>query len=157
MRVTYGAGFAPVAVATMAQKVARLEMSMRDAPQVDCPVSHFFAPGMAARKIEIPAGTVLVGAIHKVEHLIVVAKGALRIVTDEGTRDVFAGDVITCKPGTKNAATALEDSAWVNLFPTDETDPDKLVELMTESKASDMLGRENNVQLMANRAAELGE
>lgn len=151
--VSYGAGFNMAPLPTMRQKVDQLEASMRTLPQVHCPVDHFTAPGMIARRIEIPAGTVVTGAVHKIEHLIVIAKGRLRIVTDAGTRDVAAGDVITCHPGMKNAVTALEDSAWVNLFATDETDPDRLVELVTEAKAGDMLGKSGNKQLAAQRAA----
>lgn len=149
--VTYSGALAPVS--TMRTKVECLEASMLGLPQVHCPVAHFVAPGLHARRMEIPAGTVVTGAVHKIEHLIVIAKGRLRIVTDEGTCDVAAGDVITCKPGMKNAVTALEDSAWVNVFATDETDPEKLVELVTESKAEDLLGHPKNKQLAAQRAA----
>lgn len=154
MTVTYGKGFEPVPAQSMRQKVEQLEAAMARLPQVHCPITHFTAPGQMARRIEIPAGTVVTGAVHKVEHLVVIAKGRLRIVTDEGTRDVVAGDVITCMPGMKNAVTALEDSAWVNVFATEETDPDRLVELMTESKADDLLGRQKNNQLAAQRVAE---
>lgn len=150
--VTYSGALAPAW--SMRKKVGRLEAAMLGLPQVHCPVTHFTAPGQIARRMEIPAGTVVTGAVHKVEHLIVVAKGRLRIVTEDGTRDVSAGDVLICRPGMKNAVTALEDSAWVNVFATDETDPDKLVELVTESKAEDLLGHPKNKQLAAQRAAE---
>jgi quercetin dioxygenase-like cupin family protein len=153
MQLTYSGMLAPVP--PMRQKVERLEACMRQLPQIDCPVAHFTAPGQIARRMEIPAGTTVTGAIHKLEHLVIIAKGRLRIVTEDGTRDVAAGDVITCKPGMKNAVTALEDSAWVNVFAIDETDPDKLVELVTESKADELLGRAGNKQLAAQRAAQL--
>lgn len=135
------------------EKVERLEEALRAVPQVNCPITHFNAPGQMARRIEIPAGAVVTGAVHKVEHLIIIAKGRMHIVTDDGTTEVRAGDVITCKPGVKNAVVALEDSAWVNVFATDETDPDRLVEMMTESKASELIGGDQNKQLAANRAA----
>lgn len=150
--VTYSGALA--LARSLRQKVEHLEAAMLGLPQVHCPVTHFTAPGQIARRMEIPAGTVITGAVHKVEHLIVVAKGRLRIVTEDGTRDVSAGDVLTCKPGMKNAVTALEDSTWVNVFATDETDPEKLVELVTESKAEDLLGHPKNKQLAAQRAAE---
>jgi hypothetical protein len=54
----------------------------------------------------------------------------------------------------KNAAYALEDSVWTNFFPTEETDTDVLVELLTESKASELLGGKDNKQLIANQEAE---
>jgi hypothetical protein len=53
-----------------------------------------------------------------------------------------------CKAGSKNAAVALEDSVWTNFFPTDETDTDALVELLTEAKASELLGGSENKQLL---------
>lgn len=139
---------------TMREKVEILEQELNQLPQVDCPISHHFAPGMYARRMSIKAGVVVTGAVHKTEHLIVIAKGRLRIVTDDGTAEVSAGDIITCKPGMKNAVVALEDSAWVNFFPTTETDTDKLVEILTESKACELLGGCKNKQLAANAEAK---
>lgn len=148
----YGAA---IAHAVGRAKVYALEAAILTQPQVDCPVDHFTAPGQIARRMQIPAGTVVTGAVHKVKHLIVIAKGRLRIVTDTGTREVEAGDVFVCQPGMKNAVYALEDSAWVNVFATHETDPVKLCELMTESKADELLGQPNNKQLAVNVAAQL--
>ena len=133
---------------SMRKKVERLENVMCSVPQVDCPVRHYFAPGMYAREITIPKGTVLTGAIHKTENLVVLSKGALRLVTDTGTVDIFAPCTMTCQPGTKNAAFALEDSVWTNFFPTTETDTDALVELLTEAKSSELLGGSENKQLL---------
>lgn len=148
---------APKAMPTMREKVQRLEHSLLALPQVDCPVRHYFAPGLYAREICIPKGTVLTGAVHKVENLVVLSAGKLRLVTEGGTVEISAPHTMTCKPGAKNAAYALEDSIWTNFFATNETDPDKLVELLTESKASELLGGCDNKQLMANKAAELSE
>jgi quercetin dioxygenase-like cupin family protein len=138
----------------MRAKVDRLEHALMAVPPVDCPVRHHFAPGLYAREMSIPAGTVVTGAVHKTENLIVVSMGRLRIVTEDGTRDVAAGDTLTCKPGMKNAFVALEDSRWTNFFPnpTNEKDPDKLVEVLTESKPCELLGGSQNKQLA--RAAE---
>ena len=41
---------------------------------------------------------------------------------------------------------------WTNFFPTDETDVEKLVELLTESKHDELLGGSRNVQLLAAEA-----
>ena len=137
-------------------KLATLEAQLSKVPQVACPIRHYFAPGLYAREINIPAGTVLVGAIHKTENLIVVSLGRLRMVTDDGTKEVAAGDTFTCRAGMKNAAIALEDTRWTNFFanPDNITDTDKLVEVLTESKASDLLGGSTNPQIVANKAAE---
>lgn len=144
-----GAAFSLQASTPMREKVQALEHSMLGLPPVDCPINHHFAPGMYAREIAIPKGTVVVGAIHKTENLVVLSKGRLRIVSDEQTREVEAPCTFTCKPAAKNAVYALEDSVWTNFFPTTETDPDKLVEALTFSKASELLGGAQNAQGIA--------
>lgn len=135
-------------VVPMREKVQKLEGAMYDLPQAECPVRHYFAPGMYAREITIPKGVTLVGAIHRTENLVVLSKGKLQLVTDEGTTVIEAPCTLSCKPGAKNAALALEDSVWTNFFPTTETDPDKLVELLTFSTANELLGGSENKQLL---------
>jgi hypothetical protein len=145
MKVTYGKGFAE----PMREKVNRLEAALGAVEQIDCPIRHYFAPGLYAREIFIPKGTVLTGAIHKTENLAVLSSGRLQLVTDSGTVEISAPHTLTVKPGQKNAALALEDSVWTNFFPTTETDTDKLVELLTESTADQLIGGSRNVQLLA--------
>lgn len=156
MKVTYGAGFTLKPQATQREKAERLEAAMLALPQADCPVHHYFAPGLYAREMTIPKGVTVTGAIHKTEHLIVVSMGLLRVSTEGGWRDVAAGETIVCKPGMKNAVHALETSRWTNFLPNPEniTDTDRLTELFTESKASELLGGADNKQLLANQAAE---
>ncbi len=136
------------------EKVLRLEHSMQPIAQAECPVRHYFAPGMYAREITIPKGVVLVGAIHKTNNLVVLSKGRLRMATTDGTQDIAAPYTMTCMAGAKNTALALEDSVWTNFFPTDETDVDRLVEILTESKACELLGGDRNPQLLANQSAQ---
>lgn len=133
---------------TTSESLHKLESALENVPQVDCPIRNYFAPGLYAREISIPAGTVVIGAVHKTENLVVVSMGRLRIVTDAGAVEVKAGDTFTCRAGVKNAVFTLEDSRWTNFFPTTETDPEKLIALLTESKASDLLGGSDNKQLL---------
>lgn len=135
----------------MREKVLRLEATLNEQPQTDCPVRHYFAPGLYAREIRIPKGTVLVGAVHKRQNLAVLSAGRLQLVTDSGTVEISAPHTLTVMPGQKNAALALEDAVWTNFFATEETDPDKLVELLTESTAAELLGGPENKQLIHNR------
>lgn len=157
MQVTYGQGFAVKPKETARSKVDRLEASMLNVPQTDCPVRHHFAPGVYGREITIPKGTVLVGAVHKRDSLVVLSAGKLQLVTDDGTVEIAAPHTRVCKAGAKNAALALEDSVWTNFFATDETDTDKLVELLTDSTADELVGGAKNKQLAANRAAQISQ
>lgn len=138
----------------MRHKVEALERELSRMPQIECPVNHYFAPGLYAREMSIPAGTIVTGAVHKTENLVVVSLGCLHIVTEDGTREVRAGDTFVCQAGMKNAVIALEDSRWTNILfnPENETDTDKLTEIFTESKASELLGGPDNVQLRIQEA-----
>lgn len=135
----------------MREKVCALETSLGAAPPVECPVRHYFAPHMYAREITITKGTTIVGAVHKIENLCILSKGKLELVTDSGTVTLEAPCTVVVKPGTKNAALALEESVWTNFLPNpdNETDTDKLVEVFTHSKASELLGGKDNPQLIA--------
>ena len=155
MKVTYGKGFSVAPQMSMRDKVYALEAAIVQMPQVSAEVSHHFAPGLYARRVYLTAGAVYTGAVHKTEHLIMLAKGKVEIVTEDGTATFFAGDIITCKPGMKNAVCAIEDSIWANFFPTTETDPEKLVELLTESKACELVGGSRNVQALNNAMKEV--
>lgn len=135
----------------MRSKVHRLEDEINHLPQVDCPIRHYFAPGLYAREIKIPKGTVLVGAVHKTHNLAVLSAGRLQLVTDDGVIEIAAPHTLAVMPGQKNAAVALEDSVWTNFFPVDETDPVKLVEILTESTDSELIGGTDNKQSINNR------
>lgn len=143
---------APVeAQPTMRAHVCALEAEIERLPQVDCPVLHFFAPGLYARKMLIPKGTVLTGAVHKTEHLCVVS-GDIEVTTDTGTRRITdAHAIFSSKPGAKRAGYAHEDTIWTTVHATDETDLDKLVEELTESTNLQLLGGNENRQLQNNR------
>jgi hypothetical protein len=152
MQVTYGKEFG-----FHRAKVDRLHAHVETLPQVDCPVRHFFAPGMFAREITIPAGVVLIGAVHKTENLAVLSKGRLLLATPAGPVEISAPYTLTVMPGDKNSATALEEAVWTNFFPNPDNEKsiDVLIEKLSESKASDLIGGSTNKQLAANRAAEL--
>lgn len=99
----------------------------RDCPTVECPVTNHFAPGVYAREMLIPAGTVLTGKIHKTAALSIMSKGALLLYLDDGsTREVRAPFTYVAPPGTRRAAYALEDTVWTVIHPTNLTDVDAI-------------------------------
>jgi quercetin dioxygenase-like cupin family protein len=135
--------------------IAYMESLMLQAPQVHCPIRHYFAPGLWAREITIPSGTLVSGATHTTDNLITVSLGRLRVSTEDGPIEVQAGDTLLCHAGSKNLVQTLEDSRWTNFFhnPTNETDIEKLVAMVSDARASELIGEPNNKQLVANQAA----
>jgi hypothetical protein len=91
-----------------------------------CPLKHHFAPGLYAREIFIPAGTVIVGKIHKHAHVNTISKGRVVVATEFGMETLTAPHSFVSLPGTKRAVLAEEDTIWTTYHPTDETDLDKI-------------------------------
>lgn len=136
---------------TMRDRVLALEVAIGELPQVDCPVWHYFAPGMYARCMLIPKGTVLTGAVHRTEHLCIVS-GDINVTTDDGVRRITHPHfILSSKPGTKRAGYAHCDTYWTTVHATSETDLDRLAEELTESTNAELLGGADNKQAIANR------
>lgn len=140
--------------AAMRTKVLALEAEIAKLPQVDCPVRHHFAPGIYAREMTIPAGVVATGAVHRTEHMTILSKGRVHITTDDGMHEFVAPATFVSKAGIKRAAYAVEEVVITTIHPTPTTDLDKLVEELTESTSAQLLGGEENVQLMNNRVKD---
>lgn len=108
--------------------IQRLEDNLKQGPTIDPELltSHHFAPGVYARALIIPKGSELTGKIHKTEHLNIVAAGKIRVVSEEGAREVTAPDIFVSMPGIKRAGHALENTVWITIHVTDETDLEKI-------------------------------
>ena len=102
------------------------ESILEDGRPIDLEVKHHFAPGIYARELFIPAGTLLTGKIHKTEHLNILAKGRIEISNMGESREMIAPQTFVSPPGTKRAGYAHEDSIWITIHATDETDLKKL-------------------------------
>jgi hypothetical protein len=119
-------------------KIYALQASMGDLPEVECPLSHVFAPGACARTIQIPAGTTVVGKIHKHRHLNILSQGIVSVITEGGGMEHLSGPiVIVSEPGTKRALYAHTDLVWTVVHVTDETDLEKLEKEVIAENYSD--------------------
>ena len=96
--------------------------------QVDCPVTHHFAPSVYAREIFMPAGSVVVGKIHKHAHLNIISKGKVIVSTEFGKKQLVAPCTFVSEAGTKRAVYIVEDCIWTTIHPTEETDLEKIEE-----------------------------
>lgn len=107
--------------------IQALEDTMLEMPQLAIEPVHYFAKGLYAREITIPAGTVLSGKIHKEEQINILSKGLITVVTEDGGEQLLrAPCTIVSKPGTKRIAYVHEETVWTTIHATDETDLEKL-------------------------------
>ena len=115
-------------------KIVDFETAMRQQypdylTEKDFPLRHHFAPGAYGREIFMPAGSLVVGKIHKHAHLNMIMQGRVSVVTEEGTMEYSAPIVLVSKAGTKRVVLVHEDTIWVTVHLTDKTD---LVEIEDE-------------------------
>src|SRR3990172_11831064 len=122
-------------------KVEQLQSAMLKMPQVELPTFHFFADGMYARVVKRPAGTLIVGKIHKKEHFYIITKGRVQV----GKNIYESGDVIVSKPGTKRAVLALEDSICMTVHRCNEMELDRIEEELVEEDKQSLFGPGNKL------------
>lgn len=108
-------------VPTRAQIVA-LEDELRKLPQIDITTTHHFSDGLYAREIFIPAGTLLTGKAHLRDHLNFLTKGRIAVWTEDGMKELTAPQIIPSFAGTKRVGYAMEDTIWVTVHATKNTD-----------------------------------
>jgi hypothetical protein len=111
--------------------IADAEKEILAVEQTETPVKHYFSKGLYAREIFIPAGTVIVGEIHRHENLNILSKGEISILSIEGCVRVKAPYIVVSPPGVKRLAYVHEDCVWTSIHATNETDLEKLKEQLT--------------------------
>lgn len=115
--------------------IERLEDEILQLPQAVMPLEHFFAQGLYARQLTIPKDCVLTGAIHKFEHINVLLKGDMTVVTEDGPRRIQAPYVMVSRPGTKRAGFAHEESIWLTVHACEaKTEAEAEALLVTNSR-----------------------
>lgn len=161
MNVTYGPGFAmtkpgallvvvngevtfnvpdrsPAAIKRQIGDLVRDLMARPDKREFD--VKHTLIDGVYTRTLFIPKGSLLVGQIHLKECVNIIAKGDISILTETGLGRFQAGHVAVSGPGIQKVGYAHEDTVFVNIFRTDETDISKIEdEIARESREEDYL------------------
>jgi len=129
----------------------RLECEIGNAPQVQCPLEHFFTPNLYTRKIFMPAGSLVVSMKHKTTHPFFILKGKVAVLkeTKEGNfeREALyeAGDMGITKPNTKRFLYNIEDTIWVTCHsnPDNIEDPDVIVLKLSEPNQNPLIDTED--------------
>lgn len=124
---------------TSREAIVRLEQELLQCEQADMPLEHYFAKGLYARALHIPKNCVLTGAIHKEEHINILAKGDITVVTEDGHKRIKAPCVMVSRPGTKRAGFAHEDSLWITVHACEAKDVEEAEQLLVTNDYSEWL------------------
>jgi hypothetical protein len=91
----------------------------------DCKVTHHFAPldekyGCCtyARQMFIPKGTLIIGKIHRHQHLNFILQGKVSVATEFGKKYFEAPCTFISEIGLKRAVIAEEDTIWTTVHIT---------------------------------------
>jgi hypothetical protein len=129
------------------EQIERLQAAMVGAPQVELTTQHYFVPGMYCRSVFRPAGTLIVGKVHKAPHFFLCVSGEIMAWSENGMRTLKGGDIVESQPGTKRATLALTDAIGVTIHRTDKTVLDEIEAELIEPDETAMFDALNHVKL----------
>jgi hypothetical protein len=92
----------------------------------DCIVKHYFSPKdekygccTYAREMLIPKGTLIIGKIHRHQHLNIISKGKVVVYTEFGEKHLEAPTTFVSEIGLKRSVYAVEDTLWTTIHLTE--------------------------------------
>jgi hypothetical protein len=119
------------------EKIAYLMREFGALPQVECPLQHYFAPGVYVREIFMPAGAIVIGKIHKTEHFNIIQRGAVSLISPDGSRELLHGPcTFVSKAGVQKVLYIHEDTVWSTIHITEERELEKLEAMLIEPDES---------------------
>lgn len=119
----------------------RREIGTGNMPEVsgeDEKLKHMFIEGVYVRELLIPAGTVVIGKLHRFPRICIISAGVCSFVTEFGSMCVEAPYSAVMPPGTKTAVYAHTDTVWTAIHGTFETDLKKLDEIFVADNHSQL-------------------
>jgi len=131
----------------------KLTESVKNGETVDTnplmPLFHHFADNAYAREMHILKGNMIVGKIHKHSLFNFITRGRITVINEHEGVQVLVGPCFFKSPaGIKRLVFAHEDTVWIGIHPTSETDLSKIedeflaksfVELLEYQGSSDSL------------------
>jgi len=113
--------------------ISELHKVMKGTFEVDLGIVHNFSDGLYAKQMFVPKGYVVGTHAHTFSHLSILAKGKVIVRTDDSVAEYTAPACLEIKEGIHHAIEALEDTVWFCIHATDETDINKIDEILIEA------------------------
>lgn len=137
-------------------KIERIEAELLNVPQVDMPLTHRFAPGVYLREIFMPAGTFVIGHQHNTEHFNLVIAGRASVMIEGKVHQIVAPCIFKSGMEVRKVLFIHEDMRWLTVHPTDETNLDRLEEILI-TKSPSFLLHEGEMKALREGMAEQRE
>lgn len=105
----------------------------------DCTLKHYFTPKdekygccTYAREMLIPKGTLIIGKIHRHQHLNFISKGKVTVFTEFGEKQLEGPCTFVSEIGLKRAVYAKEDTLWTTVHLTEHVGEENLDKIESE-------------------------
>ena len=132
------------------QDVLTIEQGLKDRVALgelvpdDSPLKHYFSPvddkyGCCAyaREILLRKGSLVIGKIHKHQHLNIISKGKVTVFTEFGKKELEGPCTFVSEIGLKRAVFAHEDTIWTTIHLTAHEGEENLDKVEDEVIAPD--------------------
>ncbi len=126
----------PAVTRQVLMNLERATAELDDQLPLEDMTTHHFAPGVYARQFDLPAGSMVMGKIHKHAHLNFLLVGVVKVASEFHTETFAAPRLWVSEPGIKRAVYTMEDAMWVTVHPN-PTNTQDLDELENEVIAPD--------------------
>ena len=132
---------------TPRQKIEHLQSVMAAMPQVETPTHHHFADGVYVREMHCSAGTLIIGKVHKREHIFMLISGEMTLTGDgHAPRQVKAPFIVVSQPGVKRAGFAHTNCIVLNVHRTDSRDLDAIEAELVEPDEAALFDARNQIK-----------
>jgi quercetin dioxygenase-like cupin family protein len=117
--------------------VTEFAEALKSYPQEELPVQHDFLDGVYMRTVFMKAGLIVVGKIHKQEHVAIISKGSATVLTEHGVVEIKAPYIFKSPPGARRALRIHEDMVWTTVHRSEHTDLERLEEQLIAKDFND--------------------
>ena len=118
---------------------AALSDLLKDCELFEPEVEHYFSDGVCVREMRVPAGSVIVGALHTSNHLTMMMQGIMEIRIGDEVRVVQAPATFEALAGSRKIGFAITDCVVSNVFPTDSRDIEEIERMFTNLHDDDFI------------------
>ena len=100
-------------------------------------IQHHFSDGLYAKQMSLPSGHMACQHKHNYDHLSILAQGKVRVLFDNDIVETYTAPAcINIVKDLNHTILALEDSVWFCIHHTEETDVNKVDQVLIKGAAS---------------------
>jgi hypothetical protein len=123
----------PKTASLLEKQISTLYSATVAQPQIQCEEKHHFGPNIYIKEVTMPAGALIIGKHHRMEHLCNMVSGRMFILQDDGSKKELVAPMTFMAPPGRKIAYIVETVVFQNIYSTSETDIEKLENMCVDN------------------------